>query len=308
MTSPPSVWHPGEQALQARSGVAERMAEVGARVVRDYMPEQHREFFAQLPLLYAATLDSQGQPWASVLAGPPGFVHSPAPDLLRIQAAALPHDPWRQHLAQGAPIGLLGLQAHTRRRNRMNGRVVAIDAAGLDVRVGQSFGNCPKYIQPREAVYADALAPAAVRVLGELDAPALRIVGAADTFFIATAHPRAHASADAAAGLDMSHRGGAAGFVRVQDDGSLLVPDYVGNSFFATYGNLQLEPRCGLLFIDFATGERLHIAALAELLWQGPEVAALPGALRALRLRVLDATHVTGGLPLLFREVPAAPQ
>jgi len=306
MSSPPSVWHPGEHALQSRSGVAERMAEVGARVVRAFMPDQHREFFAQLPLLYAATLDRQGQPWASVLAGPPGFVQSPAPDLLRIRAAALPHDPWRQHLAPGAPIGLLGLQAHTRRRNRMNGRVASMTAADLAVRVGQSFGNCPKYIQPREAVYTEASAPAAVRVLGELDAATLRIVEAADTFFIATVHTQARDPADAAAGLDMSHRGGPAGFVRLQHDGSLLVPDYVGNSFFATYGNLQLEPRCGLLFIDFATGERLHIAALAEVLWQGPEVDALPGALRALRLQVLQVTHLTGGLPLLFREVLAS--
>jgi uncharacterized protein len=302
MTGPASVWHPGERALQARSGVAQRMAEVGPRVVRDHMPDQHREFFAELPLLYAATVDAQGQPWAWVLAGPPGFVHSPTPDLLRVRAAPAPHEAWREHLAEGAPVGLLGLQAHTRRRNRMNGRVVAIDDSGFDVRVGQSFGNCPKYIQPREALHAPATAAATVRRLDALDAAALRLVQAADTFFIATAHPQVHVSRDPQAGLDMSHRGGAAGFVRLQDDGTLLVPDYVGNSFFATYGNLQLEPRCGLLFVDFASGDRLHLAARAEMVWEGPEVEMLPGALRALRVTVLRALHVTGGLPLRFRE------
>jgi predicted pyridoxine 5'-phosphate oxidase superfamily flavin-nucleotide-binding protein len=297
-----TVWHPGERALQERSGVGARMAEVGARVVRSYMPDQHREFFAELPLVYAATLDPQGQPWASVLAGPPGFIDSPAPDLLRVRSAALPHERWREHLRVGAPVGLLGLQAHTRRRNRMNGRVLSIADAGFEVRVDQSFGNCPKYIQPREALHSPASAPATVRALGELDAAALRIVRGADTFFIATTHPQAQVSGEPAAGLDMSHRGGPTGFVRAQDDGTLLVPDYVGNSFFNTFGNLQLEPRCGLLFIDFASGDRLHIAAHAELVWQGPEVAALPGALRALRLRVQHATHVAGGLPLQFRE------
>ena len=64
-----STWHEGERALQARAGVRERMAEIGPRVMRDYMPEQHRSFFAQLPFLVAGSLDAAGQPWASVLAG-----------------------------------------------------------------------------------------------------------------------------------------------------------------------------------------------------------------------------------------------
>ena len=302
---PDAVWHAGERALQARAGMAARMAEVGPRVLRDHMPDQHRQFFAQLPLLYAATLDADGQPWASVLAGPPGFVSSPAPDRLRVRATAAAHDPWGRHLEPASPVGLLGLEAHTRRRNRMNGRVTAFDTEGFEVRVAQSFGNCPKYIQPREARHIGACAPATARTLGSLDAAALRIVRGADTFFIASAHPAARACGETAAGVDMSHRGGPPGFVQVQDDGALLVPDYVGNSFFATYGNLALEPRCGLLFIDFATGERLHIAARAEVLWEGAEVAALPGALRALRLRVLQAVHVTGGLCLAFRDAPA---
>ena len=37
---PPEAFHPGEQALQARVGVRERMAAVGAMVLRDHMPDQ----------------------------------------------------------------------------------------------------------------------------------------------------------------------------------------------------------------------------------------------------------------------------
>lgn len=299
-------WHAGEVALQERNGVARRMAEVGPRVVRDHMPDQHREFFAELPWLLVGSVDDTAQPHASVLAGPPGFVRSPEPRALRVDALPAAVDPLARALRPGAPIGLLGLQPHTRRRNRMNGWVRAVDAQGFDVEVGQSFGNCPKYIQPREALYAPTPLAGAPRQLDRLDDDALAIVTGADTFFIATAHPQARESADPATGVDMSHRGGPAGFVRVLDDGRLQVPDYVGNSFFNTLGNLQLESRCGLLFIDFATGAQLHIRARARLEEDPAQVAAVPGALRLLMLTPTGATLVPGGLPLHWRAQPVA--
>jgi hypothetical protein len=52
------------------------------------------------------------------------------------------------NLAVGSKVGALGLQLHTRRRNRVNGTVVAATPeGGLLLQVDQSFGNCPKYIQ-----------------------------------------------------------------------------------------------------------------------------------------------------------------
>src|SRR5690606_16673428 len=45
------TWHAGEKAIQEKAGVAKRMEELGKRVVRDYMPDQHREFFGQLPFI-----------------------------------------------------------------------------------------------------------------------------------------------------------------------------------------------------------------------------------------------------------------
>ena len=291
-----AAWHAGERSLQARAGVAERMAEIGPRLLRDFMPQQHREFFAELPLLFTGLLDAGGQPWASLLAGPPGFVSSPVPQRLRIAAPPLAADPAAALWQEGAPVALLGLQADTGRRNRMNGRIVRAGAGGFEVQVGQSFGNCPKYIHPRRAEHV----PAAVEVHSTegWDAGAARLVAAADTFFIASTHPAAGRSQDPSAGVDVSHRGGPAGFVRVRPDGSLLVPDYTGNSFFNTLGNLQLEPRCGLLFVDFGTGERLHLAGLAFILPGRPDPLLWPGALRLLRIEVRRAVRVQGGLPL----------
>jgi predicted pyridoxine 5'-phosphate oxidase superfamily flavin-nucleotide-binding protein len=215
--------------------------------------------------------------------------------VLRIDALPLAHDPLVRTLALDMPIGLLGIQPHTRRRNRMNGRVIERHATGFTVQVGHSFGNCPKYIQEREPIHAPQAGQAAsVDELAALDDDARRLIGGADTFFIATSHPRAAGDATGAThGVDVSHRGGPPGFVEIGADGRLVVPDFVGNSFFNTLGNLQLQPRCGLLFIGFETGELLYVAARGELEWQGNE--------RRLHLEPTQAVRTRGTFPLRWR-------
>jgi uncharacterized protein len=302
------VFHEGELALQEAAGSRARLAEFGARVIRDFMPDQHRDFFAQLPFLIAGTLDAQGQPWASVLAAPPGFVSSPDATRLVVQAPPLPHDPLAHNLAPGVPIGLLGIEPQTRRRNRANGHVSFVAEGSFGVHIEQSFGNCPKYIQARRPEFddADRAAPVAHR-MERLDAAAREMVVKADTFFIATAHPAAASSAARAFGVDVSHRGGKPGFVHVDADGVLTVPDFIGNFYFNTLGNLAVNPRCGLLFIDFARGDLLHVAARGEIVAQGPLVDAFEGAQRVLRLHPLSALRVEGVLPLRWSEAQLSP-
>jgi predicted pyridoxine 5'-phosphate oxidase superfamily flavin-nucleotide-binding protein len=286
-------FHEGERTLQARAGVQQRMAEIGARVIRDHMPEQHRDFFALLPFLVVGSVDERGQPWASVLHGPPGFVRSPDARTLHVDADSPAGSPLAAHLRAGAPLGLLGIQPHTRRRNRMNGRVVRTGSTGFDVEVEQSFGNCPKYIRTREAFFfGDDEAPAPPQPLATLDDAARRLIAAADTLFIASTH---------AGGVDVSHRGGEPGFASIDVDGHVLtLPDYAGNLFFNTLGNLLLEPRAGLLFIDFDSGDLLHVSARAQIVWDGDEVATYPGAQRLLRLTVTGGLRVPRGLPLVW--------
>jgi len=297
-----ATFHEGELALQERMGSRARLAEAGPRVIRDHMPDQHREFFGQLPFLIAGTVDSHSQPWASVLAGPPGFAASPDSRQLVVLAQPLPHDPLAQTLVAGAPIGVLGIEPHTRRRNRLNGHVALRDAKGFAIRVDQSFGNCPKYIQARkpEFVGGAGAVPTAHR-LAALDEPARALIARADTFFIATAHPLAAQSRSPAFGVDVSHRGGRPGFVRVDSGSSLTVPDFMGNSFFNTLGNLALNPRCGLLFVDFDNGDLLYLAARGTIVMEGPEVQAFHGAQRLLHLEVVSALRATGALPLRWR-------
>jgi predicted pyridoxine 5'-phosphate oxidase superfamily flavin-nucleotide-binding protein len=302
------AFHEGELAVQESAGVREQLAEV-AQYLRDYMPEQHREFFPLLPFILAGSVDAQGQPWASVLAGPPGFVSSPDPHTLSIAAHPNPDDPLAANLRAGAAMGLLGIQPHTRRRNRMNGHVTSIDANGFRLSVDQSFGNCPKYIRSREPSFtAGAPAPGAATRMQVLDESAQALVRGADTFFIATAHPRSRDSAAHEHGVDVSHRGGNPGFVRVDDGGRVLVfPDFTGNFFFNTLGNLLLEPRCGLVFIDFDSGTTLQVAARAELVEHGPELASFRGALRLLRLQVTSALRIDHALPLRWTAGQASP-
>ncbi|QGW84510.1 pyridoxamine 5'-phosphate oxidase family protein [Variovorax paradoxus] len=304
-------FHAGERALQTLAGSREVMAAAGSRVIRDFMPDQHRDFFAQLPFLIVGSMDAQLQPWASVLAAPPGFSHSPDATHLRIDALPAADDPLAAQLVQGASLGLLGIQPHTRRRNRMNGKVESIDATGFMVEVQQSFGNCPKYIQAREPLFAAGRVAVPAERLDGLDDAARALIGRADTFFIASAFPQHAAGGDeadpAAQGVDVSHRGGLPGFVRVGEDGVLTVPDFTGNRFFNTLGNLSVHPRAGLLFIDFENGDLLHLTATAEIVWDGPEVAAFEGAERLLRLRVGQVLRRRGALPLRWGGAELSP-
>ncbi|HEY3046720.1 MAG TPA: pyridoxamine 5'-phosphate oxidase family protein [Polaromonas sp.] len=304
-----ATFHEGERAVQARTGVRDRLEQLGPRVIRDFMPEQHREFFEQLPFVVAGTVDASGQPWASVLAAPAGFIHSPSPQQLVLQAQPLPADPLQDTLANGVAIGLLGIEPHTRRRNRMNGVVQGLSDAGFSVQLSQSFGNCPKYIQAREPVYVDGLLSSKPAVHGgaQLDEAARRMIVAADTLFIATAYAGDSDQAGAAGGVDVSHRGGKPGFVRVDADGTLSMPDFVGNSFFNTLGNIAVNPRAGLLFIDFDSGDLLYLAVTAEIVWDGPEVEAFEGAQRLLRFKVRSMKRVEASLPLRWGPAELSP-
>ena len=127
------VFHEGEITLQRSVGAAQQLAEMGSRIMRDRMPQQHRDFFAQLPFLVIGALDADDQPWASVLAGPPGFAGSPHDKLLTVRGLPRPWDPLHGALTDGAPLGMLGIEPHTRRRNRLNGTVGSVGEDGFSV-------------------------------------------------------------------------------------------------------------------------------------------------------------------------------
>jgi hypothetical protein len=55
-----------------------------------------------------------------------------------------------------------------------------------------------------------------------------------------------------------------------------------------------VRPRAALLFVDFATGELLHLQGPAGIDWQGPEVGSFAGAERLWCIRVERAWRKRG--------------
>lgn len=312
-----SPFHEGERQLHRLTGQAEVIEQRGRAMIRDHMPDQHRTFFAQLPFMLAGGLDAQQQPWATLWAGPPGFAHSPDPHSLVLQPRMVAGDPLARAWRVGTPIGLLGIEPHTRRRNRMNGVLTGVGPEGLQVAVRQSFGNCPKYIQPRQVCWhagdttlAPGARPADTAAITTaetacLSTQATALIRGADVLFIASASAEARQPHRLGGlGLDVSHRGGVPGFVRVSTspcEGAtqLTLPDYAGNQMFNTLGNILQEPRIGLLFVDFEARRLLWLAATATVATHSPDLADHPGAQRLLRIRIVHGWFsAPGSLPL----------
>jgi predicted pyridoxine 5'-phosphate oxidase superfamily flavin-nucleotide-binding protein len=281
-----TVFHPGEQAAHALAGVAEPRA-----AIRAWMPDQHRAFFGLLPVLPVATVDAQGAPVATILTGTPGFIASPDPNTLTIAAHPNPDDPAAPLLVPGAPVGLLGIDLATRRRNRANGTIRCIGPEGLVVSIEQSFGNCPQYIHTRFVRQATAN-PGPIELLTGLDTGARSVIGLADTVFVASA---SGTGAGAMGGVDISHRGGGPGFIAVDGD-TLTIPDFRGNHYFNTLGNILLNPRAALLFVDWPTGSLLHLSGRADIMWDDARDVA--GAERLWRLHVTAGWRQDSVLPL----------
>jgi predicted pyridoxine 5'-phosphate oxidase superfamily flavin-nucleotide-binding protein len=298
-----SAFHAGETACQTEVGAADHLARVGSQVIRGFMPEQHRDFFTLLPFVVVGSIDERGRPAASLLAAPEGFAFSPDPKSLRVDSLPAPGDPLEQNLAAGASLGLLGIQAHTRRRNRLNGRVTARDAVGFDLAVEQSFGNCPKYITRREAIYVGAEVRPAECSTG-LDARGRALIASSDTFYLASAHPDARESHARSEGVDVSHRGGPAGFAHFTGEQTFVIPDFRGNDFFNTLGNLRLHPRAGLLFVDVVSGDVLSLECEAVATRSSHPLEGTAGTGRVVRFEIERVWFWERGSPLRFRDMP----
>jgi uncharacterized protein len=295
-----SPWHEGELKIQRSAGVAERMDDIGKRFVRSFLLDQHREFYPLLPFIVVGAVDPQGDAWATLRAGRPGFASVPDAHNLSIDCGRDPADPADAGLDDGDAVGLLGIELHSRRRNRMNGKVKRSSERSFDVAVAQSYGNCPQYIQQREFAFTRDPARLSDRPVArgvELDEKTKAFIRGADTFFVASYVDLEGANRQ----VDVSHRGGKTGFVRIGDDGVLTIPDFAGNLFFNTLGNLSLNPKSGLTFVDFRTGDMLQLTGDGEVVLDSPEIAAFQGAERLWRFRPRAVVRREAALPLVWK-------
>lgn len=259
MSATSSPFHPGETLVQERRGVDPDHARRMGRIFDSEISAAARKFLAAQRVVVAATLDGGQRPWASLLTGPAGFVETVDESLLRLAVTPAPDDPLVSNLRARPEMGLLAIDLLAQRRLRINGRA-SLEPEGVFVVPDQVYGNCPKYIRRRRVVGERAVASSAAVPSAQLDARQQESVRRAETFFIASWHPQG--------GADASHRGGPAGFVEVLDERRLRFPDYPGNDMFNTLGNLVQQPLVGLLFVDFVTGDLLHLTGRARVSWE----------------------------------------
>lgn len=265
-------YHEGEIEVQRRLGEAVEAQRNGRAIADSILPGALR-FIESQPLIALGTVASGGEMWASVAFGEPGFVRPDGERRIRIdlrRAVIAPLDPCLANVDADPRVGVLFIEPVTRRRLRVNGRA-SREGDRLQVSVTEAYPNCPKYVQRRHLRLRGngAPTPGDAAVGASMNAHTLALIRAADTAFVASSHPEGN--------LDVSHRGGAAGFIRAIDERTLLLPDYPGNHMYNTLGNLTVNPRAGLTLVDFEAGRILMMTGDTEILWNESDREAETG-------------------------------
>jgi uncharacterized protein len=273
-----SPFHEGELILQKLYGVEDKMDNVGRRVIRSFMPDQHREFYQDLAVVFLGYTDDKGRAWSTLLSGNKGFIQSPDATTLEISYHRAPDELWLKNLHLGQDVGLLGLEFISRRRNRLSVKVAKLFDGGFTLATKQSFGNCPRYISPKSIEVLKFQEEISSSQFSTLGSEHRQIIMESDTFFVSSYISSKDGVANE--GVDISHRGGSPGFVKVVNEKRLLIPDYSGNFHFNTLGNFLVNSVCGMLFIDFTTGNRLQMTGHATILPLNSDLSDFPQAER----------------------------
>ncbi len=290
-----SQFHSAEIAVQERLGIAELVAKYSEGFIRSAMPEQHRKFYSELPFVVLGVTDHKGYPWPIPLFGQVGFIQSPNEITLHFTGLPSLINTLDIEFTTGQKIGILGIQLSTRRRNRVNGVIQTINDGDFSIQVEQSFGNCPKYIQKRELTWAShsqsLLQSPHEKLTTAIDVNAIGLIEGADTFFIASRTK--YFDKDKRSGIDASHRGGKPGFVKVENN-RLKFPDFRGNGFFNTLGNIESDSRIGLFFPDFLTGNAVFVTGQASILWDKEVREGFNGAERIVEIKIEQSVYLPG--------------
>lgn len=159
------------------------------------------------------------------------------------------------------------------------------------------IGNCPKYLHKKHIVPAIP-EPKLISDTPQLHPNAVELLSRADCLFISSSHHDVD--------MDTNYRGGPQGFVRVisnEPSGAVLIyPEYSGNRLYQSLGNMTMNPRAGIVFPDFETGNALYITGTTEILVGADADSLLPGSNLAIKVTVTGARYVEKGLG--FRGVP----
>lgn len=289
--------HEGEQAVQRRAG--EGGPDWGTPMFTPGIPAGFVPFFREQHLAavsgHVPRAGADGDVWCSVLTGDAGFIDPVDDRTMLIHRLPAPGDPLREAYEEPGEFGMVVMSPETLRRVKVNG-IARRQGGRLVVHTEQVLGNCPKYLQLRVVsglVERAADGPGTVTETGALSPGQREMIESADTFFIGSLSPRD--------GADANHRGGMPGFVTVTGPRTLTWPDYIGNSFYMTLGNLELYPRCGLAFPDWNGGGLLQLTGSARIDWDTGSAAGHPGARRMVEFTAERVVQIERASALRWR-------
>ena len=254
------VFHDGQKAVQRITG-EEEIAKGRIPMVRTSLHPRSIPFIEHQILAFPGSEDSNGDIWLSLLVGERGFITIPSLQEIRFDLSKIISnraDIFFKNIETKPTVGLLFHEAERRARYRAWGVAHQEgDQLSFDIRMG--YPSCPKHIQ-RETIEI----PADSKVLSSqyqygisLGEEEKEWIINAHTFFIGTQTKKGD--------IEASHRGGNPGFIEVQENGLLRVPDYIGNSMYSTLGNIYENPKAALLFVDYKKGETLQLTGNATL-------------------------------------------
>ncbi len=255
-----NIFHDGQLAVQKITGEAE-IAEMRIPMIQSSLHPRSIPFIEHQILAFIGSEDRKGDLWLSLLVGDRGFIKIPSVEEIIIDLSKLTsnrQDIFFENIKSNPTVGLLFHEAARRARYRAWGVATEVDNE-LSIKIRMGYPSCPKHIQREHIEVSDdagIISPTYTKGndLGEAEKNWIK---SAHTFFISTQTKKGD--------IESSHRGGDPGFIEIQENGHLRVPDYVGNSMFSTLGNIYENPKAALLFVDYKKGETLQLSGTAKL-------------------------------------------
>ncbi|OJD12036.1 hypothetical protein AJ78_07307 [Emergomyces pasteurianus Ep9510] len=323
-------WHEGEKKMHQLMHVPEEY-----NPSAPYLSPGAAYMVQKSPLIALGAIDKQKRPWTTVWGGEAGLAGPVSQSIIGIRNFVdKTYDPVVETLyggktngevvkeeGEGRLMSGLSVDMENRKRVKLMGRMVAGNLAGLEatdpdkkgnepthagqaqlvIKIEQSLGNCPKYIN-RKQITPVIPNPKLISDSPQLPVGAIELLNQADTLFISSYHEDS---------MDTNIRGGPPGFVRVVSNDTkgavLAYPEYSGNRLYQTLGNLQMTPLAGYAFPGFDTGSVLYLTGKTEILVGRDAAALLPRSNLAVKVTVTSAKYVENGLPFRGRPGQLSP-
>ena len=86
-------------------------------------------------------------------------------------------------------------------------------------------------------------------------------------------------------------------------DDTLMLPDFPGNRFFNTFGNLALNPFAGIMILDYDTGDVWQFDVSCRIVADVDQITLDLQAERVLMCRVTRTRRALAAMPLRWGKV-----